>query len=503
MHFKITPKLFFALSVTILIVVTIMLLMIRFSFHRGFLDYVNRSEFRQIDQVVERLQEEYRIHGSWDFLKSNGQVWRQLAWSPVHRRPHPEYDEHCSQDDRDHREGHDSFWGIGSHRKQDEDCDDEGHHHRKRHDHDSFLDIGPRLGLTDPDRNHIAGLPDIPLDSTSNIISLGDTPVGILHLAPLRRFEKQLELKFVKRQNRSFYLIALLSLVVAGIASVLLARQFLSPIKDMARATRRLADGDLDVHLPVRRKDELGELARDFNRLADTLSRNEHLRRQWVMDIAHELRTPLTALRGEIEALQDGVRQWSDETGNSLHAEVLRLSTMVNDLYELSKADEDQLHYDLQTIDIMSCLTDTLELFQGRFDEKKIRTTLACESDTPYLVEADWNRMVQLFTNLLENSLCYTDQGGQLEIRTTLDKDWIVIEFNDSAPAVPDDALPKIFDRLFRVDPSRNRASGGAGIGLSICQRIVQGHHGRISAACSSLGGLMISIRLPGISKSG
>ncbi len=472
-NLKITPKLFFALSVTILVVVTVMLLMIRFSFHRGFLDYVNRSEFRQIDQVAEQLKEGYRLHGNWSFLKDNEQAWREFTRSPGYSR---------------------------SYRADNEPRSNNTHHHGKWRGRNRLLDIGPRLGLADPEQNHIAGLPDIPVDSISHIISLDDTPVGILYLAPLRRFEKQLELKFVKRQNRSFYLIALLSLVVAGIGSVLLARQFLSPIKEMTQATRRLADGDLDVHLPTRRKDELGELARDFNRLADILARNEHLRRQWVTDIAHELRTPLTTLRGEIEALQDGVRQWSDETGNSLHAEALRLSTMVNDLYELSKADEDQLHYDLQTIDIIPCLTDTLELFQGRFDEKKIRTTFAHGPDPSYLVEADWNRMVQLFTNVLENSLRYTDRGGQLEVRTTLDKDWIVIEFNDSAPGAPDDALPKIFDRLFRVDPSRSRASGGAGIGLSICQKIVQGHHGRISAAHSPLGGLTIAIRLPGIS---
>ncbi len=476
MNLKITPKLFFALSVTILVVVAIMLLMIRFSFHRGFLDYVNRAEFRRIDQVAEQLKEGYRLYGNWSFLENNERAWRGLTWST----------------------GYPRFRWTGHEPRPDNTL-----HHGKGHGHGQLLDIGPRLGLTDPDRNHIAGLSDIPIDSTSHIISLDDTPVGILHLAPLRRFEKQLELKFVKRQNRSFYLIALLSLIVAGIGSVLLARQFLSPIKDMAQATRRLAGGDFDVHLPTRRKDELGELARDFNRLADTLSRNEQLRRQWVTDIAHELRTPLTTLRGEIEALQDGVRQWSDEAGNSLHVEVLRLSTMVDDLYELSKADEDQFRYDLQMIDIIPCLADALELFQGRFDEKEIRTTFAHEPDTTYPVEADWNRMVQLFTNVLENSLRYTDQGGQLEVRTTRDKGWIVIDFNDSVPGVPDDALPKIFDRLFRVDPSRSRSSGGAGIGLSICQRIVQGHHGRISAAHSPLGGLMISIRLPEIPESG
>ena len=474
-NLKITPKLFFALSVTILIVVAIMLMMIRFSFHRGFLGYVNRAEFRQTHQVAEQLKEGYRLHGNWGFLENNERAWQELTRSSRYQQSPWTDQKHHSNNSRNRR---------------------------KWNDHNQLLDISPRLGLTDPDQNHIAGLPDIPIDSTSHTIKMNGAPVGILHLAPLRRLEKQLELKFVKRQIHSFYVIALLSLVVAGIGSVLLARQFLSPIKDMAQATRRLAGGDLDVHLSTRRKDELGELARDFNRLADTLSRNEHLRRQWVMDIAHELRTPLTILRGEIEALQDGVRQWSDEAGNSLHAEVLRLSTMVNDLYELSRADEDQLHYDLQIIDIIPCLTDTLELFQGRFDEKKIRTTFVHEPDTDHLVEADWDRMVQLFTNVLENSLRYTARGGQLEVRTTLDKDWIVIDFNDSAPRVPDDALPKIFDRLFRVEPSRNRTSGGAGIGLSICQRIVQGHHGEISAAHSLIGGLMISIRLPRISKS-
>ena len=132
-------------------------------------------------------------------------------------------------------------------------------------------------------------------------------------LAPLRKVEGPRDLQFLKDQSRAFYAIALFTLLVAVLGSILISRQFLSPIRQLASATRALREGELHIRLPEGRKDELGELAVDFNRLAATLGDNERHRKQWVMDIAHELRTPLTVLRGEIEALQDGLREWNAE----------------------------------------------------------------------------------------------------------------------------------------------------------------------------------------------
>ena len=217
---------------------------------------------------------------------------------------------------------------------------------------------------------------------------------------------------------------------------------------------------------------------------------------QWIADISHELRTPLSVLRAEIEALQDGVRQMTPERLNSLHSEVMNLNRLVNDLYELSMSDIGALNYQKQLIDVSETLNKTLESHQDEFDSKNI--TVAFEPDSkPRQINADPERLQQLFSNLLINTLRYTDAGGKLEIKLDRDKSRVLIIFEDSAPGVPDDDIPHLFERLYRVESSRNRETGGTGLGLAICKNIVEAHEGNIVAETSTLGGLKITIDLP------
>ena len=297
----------------------------------------------------------------------------------------------------------------------------------------------------------------------------------------------------------TYALIALLTLLISALASLLLARRLLRPIRRIAAAAKDLGAGRYATRIQADRNDELGRLAGDFNHLAAALERNEQARRRWVADISHELRTPLAILRGEIEALLDGVRQPSPDRLQSLHGEVLGLGKLVDDLYELALSDLGALDYQRETLDLAEIIDETVESFGSRFAAKGLQLINRVQGPLP--LTGDHRRLQQLFTNLLENSRRYTDPGGRLEI--TLDADageadgCYHLLLQDTAPGVPDQALPQLFERLYRVDKSRSRDLGGAGLGLAICRNIVAAHGGHIEAADSTLGGLALRIRLP------
>jgi len=265
----------------------------------------------------------------------------------------------------------------------------------------------------------------------------------------------------------------------------------------MAAATHDIASGKYATRVPVSSSNELGQLARDFNAMALTLEKHEKERRQWVADISHELRTPVAVLRGEIEALLDGVRSITPETIRSLHAEALRLGRLVDDLYQLSLSDIGALTYRKENLDLGKTLRDSMESFRAEFGRKGIAISANLLRETGFTVFADRERLNQLFANLFENSLRYTDAGGKLVIDLFLSEGRVVLEFQDSAPGVPKHELHRLFERLYRVEGSRSRASGGAGLGLAICRNIVEAHEGTISAHPSSLGGLLIRVTLP------
>jgi len=275
-----------------------------------------------------------------------------------------------------------------------------------------------------------------------------------------------------------------------------LARKLVKPVKAIAAATHEIASGRSATRIPVTSSDELGQLARDFNEMALMLEKHEMERRQWVADISHELRTPIAILRGEIEALLDGIRTITPETVRSLHGEVLRLNRLVEDLYQLSLSDIGALTYWKEDLDLAEVLTSSLEAYRSEFGHKSI----ALKANFPeqdITVFGDRERLAQLFTNLFENSLRYTDKGGELAVSLARTNDHAVIEIQDTKPGVPEENLKRLFDRLYRVEGSRNRTSGGAGLGLAICKNIVDAHEGIIFAHNSRLGGLLIKVTLP------
>lgn len=204
---------------------------------------------------------------------------------------------------------------------------------------------------------------------------------------------------------------------------------------------------------------------------------------------------PAAVLRGELEAIQDGVRQFTPDSVASLQAEVGTLTKLVDDLHQLSMSDEGALAYQKTSLDLIPLLEVASGAFRERFASRGLTIQLSLPDSMT--VFGDRDRLMQLFNNLLENSLRYTDSGGGLHISAEQRERMVLLTFADSAPGVSDDQLQKLFERFYRTEGSRNRASGGSGLGLAICVNIVQAHNGLIRAAHSPFGGVSITVTLP------
>jgi two-component system sensor histidine kinase BaeS len=359
--------------------------------------------------------------------------------------------------------------------------------------------LGRRLRLLDENRLHVIGPHYGGNDEVFRPIVLDNVIVGWLAVRPVTAFTDRLVLSFLEQQKRANTLIFALALGLSMLVSLILARVFLAPIRRLANGVQALAEGRYDTQITPSSRDELGQLARHFNLLAQTLQSNEKARRQWIADIAHELRTPLAILKGEIEAMQDGIRQPTPDSLRSLHGEVSALTKLVGDLHELSVSDMGAMNYRRVQTDLAEVLREVCEQFAQRFANGGLELVNRIAADAIYPVFADPSRLSQLFSNLLENSCRYTDSPGLCEITVDNADQTVAVNFRDTGPGVADEDLPKLFDRLYRVDKSRSRDLGGSGLGLSIAKNIVEAHGGTITAQQCEYGGLWIRVSLPSI----
>ena len=332
----------------------------------------------------------------------------------------------------------------------------------------------------------------LPINSNKNI-------VGWLHINPSNNLTDAVAIQFEEQQFNSGYWIAIICVLLAASAAMILARHLSVPVKLLAQATRALTSGDYTTRIEETRpdNDDMGRLQRDFNSLANTLEKNENTRRQWIADISHELRTPIAVLRGEIEALQDGVRECSKDNLDSLHLEILHVNQIIEDLYQLSMSDIGALNYKKEDVKLSKVMDDAVNSYKETLKEQNISLKFDMNSCGATKIFGDPQRLYQLFTNFMQNTLRYTDPNGQLEIWCEKSDKHVTINWRDSAPGVSDELLPQLFVRLFRTEESRCRQTGGAGLGLSICKNVVDAHDGEISVQHSPLGGLWFITKLP------
>lgn len=475
---QIRYKQFLVILVANLLLAAALFTAVSWNFNRSFQEYVRNDQAKELQPLVEGLAEAYQQNGqSWQWLDNNRRQWQRLLQQNLILREN--FENAPGQ----------QFSTAKPPRRM------PGPPHP----------MTQRLLLSDAKGNPIITLPaNNPGQRKPSIqwlpIRLDGEVIGQLGVAHSTELQREMDRLFVTHQlQQSAWIVLGILLISVGLAFPF-AKRLVRPVTRLQESMQQLAGGNIEQlePLPVTSDDELGRLAHAFNLLTDTLKDNLKARQQWIADISHELRTPVAILQGELEALMDGVRPLQPSALESLHTEVERLTRLINDLYELSLSDQGSLSYHREECSLGTVLSDFLEQSQTRLSEKDIELDFQLPK-RPLILFADESRLIQLFRNLLNNSLRYTNAGGQLRLRLIEDrqKGMVTLLWEDSLPSVSDEDLGKLFERLYRTDSARNRASGGAGLGLAICRAIAEGHQGWIEASHSELGGLAIAVHFP------
>lgn len=302
--------------------------------------------------------------------------------------------------------------------------------------------------------------------------------------------------RFTQTVNRSLLMGVFIGAMTAMLLMLLLTRRIFFPIYALTRAAQAMEKGNLRFRVYVKSQDEIGDLARAFNAMADGLMQQENLRRNMVSDIAHELRTPLTNIQGYLEALQDGIIEPSREIIDSIHEEALLLRHLINDLQELALAEAGQLRLMIQPVTLHDILQQAVRVLHVRAVDRDIKVSLDVPANLPP-VSGDPERLGQIVRNLLNNALTHTPSGGEIWLRARWINNEIEISVKDTGIGIPAEHLPHVFERFYRVDQSRSRNTGGAGLGLAIVKQLVQAQGGHIWAESQPGHGAIFAFTMP------
>jgi signal transduction histidine kinase len=328
------------------------------------------------------------------------------------------------------------------------------------------------------------------------LVDEGGIHVGTLHLLPrIPDVGPAPEERLLTSVDRWLWLAVILGGIFALVATAAVARRILGPVEQLTEAARRMAGGELQGRVEVRSRDEVGQLAEAFNQMAEGLERQERLRQQMVTDVAHDLRTPLTSMRGQLEAIQDGLLEATPEVITSLHEEVLFLSDLIRDLQDLSLADAGKLRLDPRRVDVAPEVGRVIE--SVRASAPGPGPTL--ENDVPDLppVLADPVRFRQIVHNLVANALAHTAPTGTIRIEARDRGDRLEISVTDDGVGIEPEHLPHVFERFYRADESRGRDTGGAGLGLAIVKQLVQAQGGEVRVESRPGEGSRFSFTMP------
>lgn len=300
---------------------------------------------------------------------------------------------------------------------------------------------------------------------------------------------------FDQAMQRALVAATVIAIGSAAVVSLAVAARIAGPVGTLAAAARRVAAGHYAERVPVSDPDELGELATSFNEMAGSLETTERRRLQLVGDVAHELRTPLTTLDGYLEGLEDRVIRPSDETWRLLRAETGRLTRLVNDLSELWRAEARQLPLRIEAVDVAALAGEVADRFRPLAAPRGIHLDLR---PGRALARADRDRVAQVLANYLSNALRHAPDGSVVTVATSTTEGQVTIEVTDRGPGLAPDQLEAVFERFYRIDPARSRASGGSGIGLAIVRALAVAMDGRAWAESRGPGtGATFVLELP------
>ncbi len=479
---KLRYKFFIAFLITSFLIVALLVGIMQIFISRNFADFVNQTELEKLDGLVASFAQEYDENYGWTLFVNDHRAFKRVLDQnlpdDIKRRPPQDRPPRFNKNIRPNR---------GPGRLSD----------FRPPPPLGLLNAGMEICLFDKEKNYVVG-PRRPEDTfTFREIIKNNEIIGWLGLKKPDRLNHPLEAGFLKAQKKAFIIMGACILILAALIAYLLSRHLLAPVQELMRGTKAMSSFDFTTVIDVTSKDELGSLAASFNKMIKTLAGYEKMRKNWVSDISHELRTPISILKGKVEAVQDGIRKVTPETMDSLHSDIKRLEKLVEDLHMLSLADSKNLHIRKIIVRPFDILVSTLDAFQIKLEKQSIAVKADFQYNESLSLSGDKDHLERLFSNLIENTLRYTDAPGELRISHQVNHKWLALIFEDSAPGLTDDGLGLIFNRLYRAEKSRNRASGGSGLGLSICKQIVENHGGTIMSDHSETGGLKLLIRLP------
>lgn len=498
---RIHNKLFLILILFSALLVSTIAALAQWSIDKGMIEYVNTREATALQPFVVELASLYQ----------QSQSWKSFALDP--RSFHIKIKNSLSKGSKDYVEGKGSFSRPPLHPPQhqssrqslDERPPEQGRNKTPRRPppRGNFPPDGRdskiNYVLLDAQKSEVAG-DLVPHKSYSYIpIEINATAVGYLAIAKREELTEGYELDFIQSQHNFLWIIALGVMLLVILVTLPLARHLVTPLRTLNSGMHQLTQGNYQQKMDFKRKDELGDLGRDFNELASTLEKNDTARKRWLANISHELRTPLAILRGELEAMIDKVRPLSIENVTSANDEVQHLARLIDDLQVLTSTDIGGMTYRKEEVNLVSFIQHESKKYQDYLSESALSYSFNTSTSDVY-VYADQTRLCQLIENLLNNSIKYARSGTQVRLSLHIDNEFperVQLIIEDDGKGVNKQHLPYLFEHLYRVDDSRNRSTGGTGLGLSICAHIVEAHQGEISAEQSVLGGLAVTISLP------
>ena len=484
MKLKLIHKLLIAMFACAALVLVLFTLVTRASIGRGFVDFLQLQERSQVELLLPDLAAWYSDHGSFDGMAKHPREFYGLVFNALLQESDTRLElgqERTDPRPRGGRRG--QGLGPGGERGGPGPLGRNG--------------LPQRIFLLDA--GHVPVIGEVPPDYPEDkllAVRVNDAVVGWLGFALIRGIKLPAEEAFIT-QLRNNLLIGLgLGLAVAALLAWLLARHLSQPVNEVAGGIRALAAGDFNKRLDIRGSDEIAKLGEDVNRLSSALGEHETARKRWMSDMAHELRTPLAIISGELEAINDGIRPMNKEQLDSVRDEVSQLSALVDDLHSLTLTDSGALAYKMQSVDLNELVQLTIDSFKGQATRKDLDLSYSSPQQGINL-QGDEHRLRQLLRNLMDNAVRYTDSGGKISVMLNKDKQQAQLIISDSTPGASEDDCAKLFERLYRLEGSRNRNSGGSGLGLAISRNIVEAHGGQISAQPGPDGGLLITTTLP------
>lgn len=480
MRIKLVHK-FLAINFGIIVALTATFLSLSHGYSKTmFSNALNRIDDEVMERLATTLGDHYRIHANWDALTGDGVVWRgvvdktffEVFFQLMAQAAKAGYANNTAAPPANQGQPAADSWNMPF-----------GTFYERLalYDHQKNLLIAPRIS------NHETS--ELPIRFDGKVVGWLEVGKINVDMLPLAQF-------FFEQQLNVVLWVAVFGAVVAALFGWLLSRHVAAPIKQLTQGAREIAARNFDTRIEVKSDDELRDLADSFNTISRELGHYQAQQRIWLTNVSHELKGPLSILVGEVYAICDNLSRCDSQTAELLQSEAMHIKRMAEDLQEAFSTDEFGLQLKRSTVDLGVFFDDYLSRYEARFKAHGI-VLMWIPPRMPVIAVVDSDRMAQILRNLLENALHYCHAPGRLKVALTISEGMVLLDVEDSGPGVPVESLPRLFDRLYRVESDGVRASGVGGIGLTICKQIVVAHGGEIKAMNSELGGLRIRVTLP------